>query len=56
VIRFMELYGGIPNEVADHLSRLTAGAGTAALEEEWQQVTGSPLPLDIRKQLHTGPR
>ena len=31
-----------------HLARFTDQLGTGALEQCWQQVTGSPLPLAIR--------
>jgi tetratricopeptide (TPR) repeat protein len=51
-IRCVTLFDEFPNPLAgtgpSALVRLTAQLGTPALEEAWQQVTGQPLPQQVR--------
>ena len=51
-VRCVALFSEFPHPATGpapgHLTRLTAQLGTGALEESWQQVTGSPLPPAIR--------
>ena len=51
-IRCVTMFDQFPHPMAgpgpDHLARLTAQLGLSTLEVCWQEVTGSPLPSDVR--------
>jgi tetratricopeptide (TPR) repeat protein len=52
MVRCVALFDEFPHPATDtgpeHLARLTTRLGIAALEQCWQQVTGSPLPPAVR--------
>jgi hypothetical protein len=52
MVRCVSLFTDFPHPSTGpgpgHLARLTAQLGMDALEEQWRQVTGQPLPLAVR--------
>ena len=52
LIRAIALFPDFPHPLTRsapaHLARLTASLGMPALEATWQQVTGHPLPPNVR--------
>jgi hypothetical protein len=56
VVRCVALFDEFPHPATgpgpEHLARLTTHLGIDALEQCWQQVTGSPLPHTVRDYVH----
>jgi tetratricopeptide (TPR) repeat protein len=59
LVRCVTLFGEFPHPatepVPSHLTRLTRRLGLPALEQTWQQVTGQPLPQQIRDYVTSQP-
>ncbi len=59
VVRCVTLFGKFPHPLTEpgpsHLARLTKVLGVPALEEAWGQVTGQPLPQEVRDYLASHP-